>query len=402
MQKYPQSVLCAYFLTVSHLLPVHQLLFHKMSVDLSNVSLGTVLVVGGSGFVGRHCIQHLLREGVSSVHTLNSRIPPEDRRVAGAEYHAVDLGNAVGVEGVVRLAKPSVIIHFASPRPFIEHASVYERVNIQGIRNILAACDAVGVTKAFVYCSSVSVIFRNWTNIVGGDESWPVLYAPEQKEFYFHSKAMGEKLVLEHNRQNGQNMLTTTLRVTSIFGEDDWQIIGGLISRAKTGQLNTQIGNGKNLNDWTYVGNVTAAHILAAKRLLRASHKPDPPEQRVEGEAFFITNDDPRPFWDFGRQVAAEAGYPVRREDVKVLPTIMAYLIGLVAEWYVCITSLGRRKAQVSRAILQFTVINQVFCIDKAKRQLGYRPLVGIDEAIKRSVASFRERDEAESLAKTK
>ncbi|KAF2485240.1 putative 3-beta hydroxysteroid dehydrogenase/isomerase family protein [Neohortaea acidophila] len=373
-----------------------------MSVDVSGVSPGTVLVIGGSGFVGRHCIQHLLREGVSSMHTLNSRMPPEDRRIAGVEYHAVDLGNAAGVEGVMRLAKPNVVIHLASPRPFIEQAPVYERVNIQGIRNILAACDAVAVTKAFVYCSSVPVIFRSWTDIVGGDESWPVLYAPEQKEFYFHSKAMGEKLVLQHNRQNKQNMLTTALRVTSIFGEDDWQIIGGLISRAKTGQLNTQIGDGKNLNDWTYVGNVTAAHVLAAKRLLRAGAHSDPPEQRVEGEAFFITNDDPRPFWDFGRQVAAEAGFPVRPEDIKILPAIMAYLIGVVAEWYVFLTSFGRRKSQVSRAVLQFAVINQVFCIDKAKRQLGYRPLVSIDEAIKRSVASFQERDDGEYLAKTK
>ena len=91
------------------------------------------------------------------------------------------------------------------------------------------------------------------------------------------------------------------------------------------------------------------------------------------------------------------AGYPVDEQDVIKLPAVSAYIIGLVAEWWVYLTSFGRRKAEINRRSLSFCVINQTFNIDKAKRQLGYRPVVGVDEGIRKSVAPL-----LEEMAKSK
>lgn len=192
-------------------------------------------------------------------------------------------------------------------------------------------------------------------------------------------------------------MLTVSLRVTSIFGEGDTTIVGGVVSQARSGQLKVQIGDGKNCNEWTYVGNVAAAHTFAAKRLLGALETPDPPDRRVDGEAFFVTNDDPRPVWEFARQVAREAGYPIESGEVTKLPAFMAYIVGFISEWTVYISSFGRRKAEVSRRTTRFCVANQTFCVDKMKRQLGFTPAISIDEGIKRSVAPLLAGKQTES-----
>lgn len=45
-----------------------------------------------------------------------------------------------------------------------------------------------------------------------------------------------------------------------------------------------------------------------------------PPEMRVDGEAFVITNDEPVLFWELYRAIAASVGRSVKMEDVKVVP----------------------------------------------------------------------------------
>jgi sterol-4alpha-carboxylate 3-dehydrogenase (decarboxylating) len=66
-----------------------------------------------------------------------------------------------------------------------------------------------------------------------------------------------------------------------------------MIANARTGRAIFQIGDDTNLFDFAYIGNTAYAHILAAEALLRESdgRAPDGP-LKVNGEAFFITNDE--------------------------------------------------------------------------------------------------------------
>ena len=353
-----------------------------------------VLVVGGSGFVGKNILMDLLQHAPEfRVESMSSREVAPEARLPNVTYHIADLSSAEQVNQVMSRSRPSVIIHVASPKPFIHKPIVYEKVNVQGARNLIKAAERLGCVRAYVYTSSVSVIHDGKSDLLMADESAPVLYAPEQKESYWDSKAVAETEILHANRRNGQRMLTTALRVTSIFGADDEQITNAVVKQARQGQLNVQIGDNKNLNDWTYVGNVAYAHRLAMYALLQASasETPAPTTNRVEGEAFFITNDEPRYFWTFAMDVAAAAGCPVNRDKVRRLPKFFAFLIGFISELIVWVTSLGRRKAEINRQRLRFAVITQTFNTEKAKRCLGYRPLVSIDEAIRLSVAPLLE-----------
>lgn len=128
--------------------------------------------------------------------------------------------------------------------------------------------------------------------MIDGDDTLPLLYLPKQHEIYSHTKAIADQLVLDCNSRVKGGLLTTCLRPSGIFGEGT-DTAKSFIERAAAGKMNIQMGNGKNLFDFTFIDNVVHAHILAAQALLRSRIQPLPDDMRVAGEGFIITNDEP-------------------------------------------------------------------------------------------------------------
>ena len=136
-----------------------------------------------------------------------------------------------------------------------------------------------------------------------------------------------------------------------------------------------QMGDGTNVYDFCYVGNLAHAHLLAAKALLREEEVEE--GMRVDGEAFHITNDERWLFWEFSRAIAKEAGFEVRKEDIKVILVWVGMLIAFFAEWWVWVTSFGRRESDLTSFGVRYSCFTRTINIDKAKRVLGYRPIGG-------------------------
>jgi sterol-4alpha-carboxylate 3-dehydrogenase (decarboxylating) len=167
-----------------------------------------------------------------------------------------------------------------------------------------------------------------------------VLRSPWQREYYSETKGVAEGIVLGANRRyggdGGDKMLTIALRPAGIFGEGDIQVVPGLLKAYYGRQTKYQIGANENLYDFTYVGNVAHAHILAAQALV-ATHNLTTSEpldhERVDGEAFFITNGEPLYFWDMARIVWKAAGDETLPEQVWVIGKEVGLMIASVMEW---------------------------------------------------------------------
>lgn len=71
-----------------------------------------------------------------------------------------------------------------------------------------------------------------------------------------------EKLVLAANGQRG--LSAVALRPSGIFGEWDKLFIPTMVEKAQQGKMKYILGNGKNLMEWTYAGNVADAHVLVS------------------------------------------------------------------------------------------------------------------------------------------
>lgn len=89
------------------------------------------------------------------------------------------------------------------------------------------------------------------------------------------------------------------------------------------------------------MGNAAHAHILATEKLLQIHSLPPSKQERVDGEAFFVTNDEPFHFWDFARAVWAVAGDKTDVKDVWVLPKSLCLIMATLVEWVFWIIFLG-------------------------------------------------------------
>lgn len=161
--------------------------------------------------------------------------------------------------------------------------------------------------------------------------------------------------------------------------------------------MKIQFGPGKNIYDFVYVPNLVDGHILAAEALVRAYGSPAPaPDVRVDGECFNITNDERMPFWDFQRAIAAAVGLPVKKEDIRVIPVWLALIMAAVTEWTTWAVSGGKRQPIVTRDAVRTTVMSRTLSGEKARRVLGYKPRVSLEEGVARTGKWFEEQAKAD------
>ncbi len=325
------------------------------------------LVTGGCGFLGMAIARGLQARGDEVVILdLAEQCPVE-----GATYRRVDITDKNAVVDACRGV--DTIIHNAS----IVHTKwnkvdVVWNVNLGGTENMLAAAQANQVPR-FIYISSGSVVYEG-RDIENGDESLP--YASTSQAPYADSKIEAEKIVLAANGQGG--VATCALRPHVVFGPGDRRFIPALLAKAKAGQLRAQIGRGVWLSDYTYVTNMVDAVLLADEALAK-----DGLDSVAAGSAYFITNGEPMPFWDFVRKVAARLGFPPIQYTI---PKSLMYGIAAVKEGIDTLRG-GTLNAEdgLTRFAIRYMCTHHYFSIEKARRELGYNPAVSVDEGIERT-----------------
>lgn len=337
----------------------------------------SVLLIGGSGFLGLHLIQQFYevsprpKISVFDVRPLPEKLSKQfsfDPEEIG--FFKGDLTSSADVSQAIKESGANVVVHSASPM----HGNaqeVYEKVNVEGTRNVLDVAKSCGV-KAFVYTSSAGVIF-NGQDIHNADETWPIPEIP--MDGYNETKAIAEEMVLKAN-DSANEFLTIALRPAGIFGPGDRQLVPGLRSVAKLGQSKFQLGDNNNLFDWTYAGNVADAHVLAAKKLMEAGDSAS-----VAGETFFITNDTPTYFWALARTVWKADGHVDKKNIVLSKP--VAIFAGYLSEFF---SKILKKEPGLTPFRVKIVCAYRYHNIDKAKKLLGYSPKVDIEEGIRRTL----------------
>ncbi|KAL3475062.1 hypothetical protein BJX99DRAFT_167884 [Aspergillus californicus] len=360
-------------------------------------SIGPVLVTGGNGFIAYHIIAKILEEEPDCrIHSIDVNVDRNRHPNPNVHYHHGDLASVEDVQRIMQIARPVTIFHLASPEFSDAPVSAYHRIIVDGIHYLLDAAKKVNTVKAFINTSTNGVINDNLTDLIDAKENAPILRPPQQKRLYCIAKADAEDAIQAANRNGGQDnqgILTCSLRPGLTFGERDVGTLGKMFAVARQGRSKFQMGNGQNPYDFIYVGNIADAHLLAAHGLFNSWSKPRPTDAavRVDGECFNITNEDPWLFWDFQRAVSAEAGNPIRPEDIVVIPKWVGLTMGFINEWVAWIISGGTRSANMTREGIRFSTLIRTLNGDKARQVLGYRPKVGVQEGLERSVRWFME-----------
>jgi 2-alkyl-3-oxoalkanoate reductase len=324
------------------------------------------LVTGSAGFVGRHLVDGLLIRGDEVFATDISDQGHRD----DISYTRLDITDAKAVQNVVQ--GMDVVFHVAS----IVHTKQSNRsrvfeVNHGGTKNLLTACQKAGV-KRLIYISSASVVYEG-KDIEDGDETLP--YGRDQAP-YADSKIEAEKDVIA---ANSESLLTCAIRPHVVFGPGDTRFLPNILSRVEAGKLKMGVGGQIKLSDFTYIDNLIEGILLADASLVS--------NQKAAGQAYFITNGEPIPFWGFVDKILVELGHPKIKGYV-AYP--VAYSFATLAEFWDRIKGGGINPENgVSRFAVRYMCTHHYFSIDKARRDLAYDPKISIDEGIRHTVADL-------------
>lgn len=309
-----------------------------------------VLVTGGGGFVGKAVVRELVKRGVA-VTVVGRNAYPEVEGM-GARVARGDIRDADFLKAA--FAGHDLVFHVAAKAGIWGPLAEYDSINVRGTANVIEACRS-NIISRLVYTSTPSVVFRN-DDLAGVDESTP--YAETFLCHYAATKVKAEQMVLA---ANSANLSTTALRPHLVWGPGDTNLIPRLLDRGRKGMLKI-VGDGSNLVDISYIDNVARAHILAAENLEGGGS--------AAGRSYFISQGEPVNLWNWINDLFERLHIPPVKKQVGFKK---AWLAGLVCEKVYALLN-RQDEPPMTRFLAEQLAKSHWFSIERARRDLGYRP----------------------------
>ncbi len=315
-------------------------------------------MTGGAGFIGSHVAEALLRRGarLGILDNLDDFYPPawkeanleEVRRCGEFEFFSADLCDPEALREAFKAFRPNVVIHLAARagvRPSLEQPNLYKRVNVGGTATLLDLCRECGVQR---------LLFGSSSSVYGVSQGLP--FSEDQDSLrpispYAATKLAGEKLCRIYTEQTGTPVVC--LRFFTVYGPRQRPdlAIHKFTALLEADQPIPIFGDGSTGRDYTWVDDIVAGVLSAL----------DYEPRRVAGTAPFDV-------FNLGNS------RPVR------LAKLVEHLERATG-----------RKARRMREPEQAGDVPLTWAnISKARRLLGYRPAISLEEGLKRFVAWYR------------
>ena len=303
------------------------------------------LVTGGAGFIGSHLAEELVRRGetVRVADNLATGKRQNLARIRGIEFIEGDLADLDVARRVV--AGVDFVLHQAAipsvPRS-VQDPLTSHRANVEATLNVLLAARDAGV-KRVVYAGSSSAYGD--TPTLPKTEAMPT--GPLSP--YALQKLVGEQYCQLFTRLYG--LETVTIRYFNVFGprQDPSSPYSGVISLFISALCErrqpTIYGDGEQTRDFTYVANVVDG-------VLRACEAP-----QASGQVINVAT---------GGRISLN----------QLLATLSELVGSTVAPVYASPRAGDVRDSQAD--------------IRKAEQLLGYRPLVDLQEGLKKTLEWYR------------
>jgi len=319
------------------------------------VGNSSVLVTGGTGFLGRRLVERLLAE--SRPVAVLARNPAADLERRGVRFIQASLDDGAAVAAAC--VGIGTVFHVAARVGVWGRAADYFRTNVVGTRALLEGCRTHGVAR-FVHTSTPSVVY-NGRDLAGADESLPLTTRCPSP--YPRTKAIAEREVLA---ANGPGLRTLALRPHLIWGAGDPHLVPRVLARARAGRLRI-VGSGHNRVDMVHIENAVDAHLLAERALAL-------PTAPAAGHAYFITNGEPVSLWSWINELLAALGEPRITRQISLRT---AFAIGAACEVAWRVLPL-RGEPPMTRFVAAELAKDHWFDLTAARRDLGYAPRVSM------------------------
>jgi UDP-glucose 4-epimerase len=227
------------------------------------------LVTGGAGFIGSNLVDALLDRGdevavVDDLSTGRAENLDQARR-RGISFHQADIRDAGRLHEIFASGPPDIVFHLAAQidvRKSIEDPAWDAGINVVGTINVLEAARATGVGRV-VNTSTGGAIYGD-VDVIPSPETTP----PRPMAAYGQSKFCAEAYCGWYERLHG--LSAVTLRYGNVYGPrqdplGEAGVIAIFCGKLIAGERPTVFGDGRQTRDYTYVADVVAANLAAAR-----------------------------------------------------------------------------------------------------------------------------------------
>lgn len=302
-----------------------------------------VFITGANGFIGQ-ALGTRLRELGAEVKGVDLEANPEHGVVAGSTIEPEEWSNELaGVDAVIHTA--AIVSNAASTEAAWE-------VNVLGTRRTLAAAAKAGV-KRFLHLSSIMAFGFDYP--AGADETYPVRVCGHS---YPDTRVNSEAVVLAAHAAG--EIDCTIVRPGDVIGPGSvW--VRESIRLAKAHQMVLPAG-GKGVFTPIFIDNLVDGILLALT------------SEVAVGQIYTITDDLEVPTREYFGRLAA-----LTNSRVTTLPTALA--VPLTSATGAIVRTLGG-SSELTAATMLMLSRKGGYSIEKAKKQLGFEPRVGFNEAM--------------------
>lgn len=324
------------------------------------------LVTGAMGFIGGATAQRMLELGWDVTLLIRPGSQPPPNLSAARVVHA-DLGESTTAGLRALMPACDVVVHAAAIRNrWGTTPDEYQRVNVNGTRNLAAA--SIGYAKRFVFVSSSGVY--GYPGIQDIDEDFATIPANGTLD-YHASKVLAERALWDLNG----SLQTIILRPTITYGPGDPDgMITRMVQMIRRQRL-PRIGSGNNFLHLTFISDVVDA-IQAA--CLRA---------RITKAVYNVCGPEPIRFNDLARGIAVMVERPFPPFSI---PRAAAYSAGWLFELAYMLPGLKDILPQsplITRQMVNNLSASRSFSGEKARQELDFQPRVSLHEGLQETLA---------------
>jgi len=221
------------------------------TIDPEIIRGNTILITGGTGFIGQHLVKTLSK-------CCDMIVLSRKGKLSGVTTVNIDLTNGDAVRNGLKPYPVDLVFHVAGNTITPNHRNDLDHfsVNAIGTKNLLDVCRQKDV-RQIVYSSSMEVYGQ--AQYVPVSETHPKV--PET--YYGMSKLMGELYCKEYARSYGIN--STILRYSYVYGPGlpEFRVISRFIRNVIEGYPLHLFDGGKKTTDFVFVKDIVTANILS-------------------------------------------------------------------------------------------------------------------------------------------
>jgi len=224
-----------------------------------------ILVTGGAGFIASHIVDAYIEQGHEVVVVDDLSTGKKSNLNPKAGFHAMDVRDP-NIVSVFEKGHFDLVNHHAAQidvRKSVSDPFFDASVNILGTLRLLECCRSFKVKK-FIFSSSGGTIYGECDKGPATEES---LNRPESP--YGFSKATAENYIRFYGSMYALNY--TILRYANVYGprqdpHGEAGVVAIFIGKSLSKEPMTIYGDGLQVRDYVYVGDVVSANLAALTR----------------------------------------------------------------------------------------------------------------------------------------